>query len=192
MGGLLFTVSSFVPFLGDAVSFAASSALIASIRGQFRPGRAAKGERARLRADIAEGLRWLLAHRLLLAVSTTILLNAACYLAFGLGSNPWTAAVAWAIAGAATGVGTSLRQMIVPDHLIGRVVSAYRMLAYCAVPVGTLLGGVLGRTLGLRAPFLLAAAVRVAVGLLVLPVLSNRAVQAARLAEEAAHPPGGT
>ncbi len=196
MGGLLFTVSSFVPFLGDAVSFAASSALIASIRGQFRQGRAAKGERARLRADIAEGLRWLLAHRLLLAVSTTILLNAACYLAFGLGSNPWTAAVAWAIAGAATGVsnvvGTSLRQMIVPDHLIGRVVSAYRMLAYCAVPVGTLLGGVLGRTLGLRAPFLLAAAVRVAVGLLVLPVLSNRAVQAARLAEEAAHPPGGT
>jgi len=130
----------------------------------------------------------------------TILLHAACSLAFGLSSTPWTAGVAWAIAGAATGVsnvvsnvvGTSLRQTIVPDHLLGRVVSAFRMLAYCAVPVGTLLGGVLGRTLGLRAPFLLAAAVRVAIGLLVLPVLGNRAVQAARLAAGAAPRPGGT
>jgi MFS family permease len=260
LGGLLFTLGAFVPFLGDAVSFAASSALIASIRGHFRPEHAVRDASARLRADIAEGLRWLLAHRLLrtlavvlalinlvamacdavlvlfaqeklrlggvgfgllLTVSAagglagsvvapglgrqlgtgrllvvTILLNAACYLTFGLSSTAWTAGVAWAIAGGATGVsnvvGTSLRQTIVPDHLLGRVVSAFRMLAYCAVPVGALLGGVLGRTLGLRAPFLLAAGVRVAVGLLVLPVLSNRAVKAARLTEEAAPPPGDT
>ena len=68
----------------------------------------------------------------------TILLNAACYLTFGLSSTAWTAGVAWAIAGGATGVsnvvGTSLRQTIVPDHLLGRVVSAFRMPSYCAVP----------------------------------------------------------
>lgn len=49
LGGLLFTLGAFVPFLGDAVSFAASSALIASIRGHFRPEHALRGASARLR-----------------------------------------------------------------------------------------------------------------------------------------------
>jgi MFS family permease len=82
-------------------------------------------------------------------------------------------------------VGVSLRQAIVPDRLIGRVVSAFRMLAYGAVPLGAILGGIVGRALGVRAPFLLGAALLAACGVLVLPVVNDRAVQAARVAAEA-------
>jgi MFS family permease len=60
-GGLLFSVSRAVPFLVDAVSFAVSSALIASIPGRFAPGAGRAGGTTRrgggLRAEIAEGLR---------------------------------------------------------------------------------------------------------------------------------------
>ena len=51
----------------------------------------------------------------------------------------------------------SLRQRMVPDRLLGRVQSAHRMLAWGAIPIGTLLGGVIARVAGLRAPFIIAA-----------------------------------
>jgi MFS family permease len=78
-------------------------------------------------------------------------------------------------------VGVSLRQAIVPDRLIGRVVSAFRMLGYGAVPVGAILGGVVGQVFGVRAPFLFGAAVLAATGLLALPVVNRGTVQAARI-----------
>ena len=37
VGGAVFAVAAAVPFAADAVSFGASSALIASIRGSFKP-----------------------------------------------------------------------------------------------------------------------------------------------------------
>jgi MFS family permease len=89
------------------------------------------------------------------------------------------------ITGAVFGVvGVSLRQAIVPDPLMGRVVSAFRMVGYGAVPVGAILGGVVARTLGLRAPFLLSAAVLVLAALMALPAVNNRTVAAARAAAE--------
>ena len=51
----------------------------------------------------------------------------------------------------------SLRQAVTPDRLLGRVQSAHRLLAWGAIPFGTLLGGVAGSVFGLRAPFLIAA-----------------------------------
>jgi len=75
--------------------------------------------------------------------------------------------------------------VVIPDHLIGRVVSAFRMLGYGAVPLGALLGGVVGRILGVRAPFLLGAAVLGATGLLALPVVNDRSVRTAITAAEA-------
>ena len=63
---------------------------------------------------------------------------------------------------------------------MGRVVSAFRMLGYGTVPVGAILGGVVARTLGLRAPFLLGAAVLVVAALVALPAVNNRAIAAAR------------
>jgi MFS family permease len=57
----------------------------------------------------------------------------------------WAALVAWAVA---SGVGiffnintVSLRQRLVPNHLLGRVISIAGVLAWSAIPLGSLLGG---------------------------------------------------
>ena len=57
LGGFLFGLANAVPFLVDAVSFLASSALIAAIGGSFAPERPAGAARSSLRADIAEAAR---------------------------------------------------------------------------------------------------------------------------------------
>ncbi|MFE3414900.1 hypothetical protein ACFXMT_43290 [Streptomyces mirabilis] len=59
-----------------------------------------------------------------------------------------------------TVVTTSLRQQIIPGQLLGRVNSVFRMLRWGLMPIGALVGGVVAQELGLRAPFLIAAAVR--------------------------------
>ena len=256
-GGLLFSLASWVPFLGDALSFAASSALVATIRGHFRPQGAADAQRVSLRAEIAQGLRWLRAHRLLRALAvlvglmnlasmagqaimvlfaqellglgsvgyglllaahgvggvlgslvatrlgrhagtatlllSAVVVRAVAWLVFAVVSDAWVAGVMLGISGV-TGavfgvVGVSLRQAIVPDRLMGRVVSAFRVLGYGVVPVGAILGGAIARTLGLRAPFLLGAAVLVVAALMALPAVNHRAVAAARAAAEGPTPP---
>jgi hypothetical protein len=54
------------------------------------------------------------------------------------------------------------------------------------VLVGALLGGVLGRTLGLRAPFVFGAVILAAMALLALPAVNTRSVEAARIQATAA------
>ena len=61
-------------------------------------------------------------------------------------TNYWAAMFIWALFG---GFGVlfninsgSLRQAIVPNHLLGRVMSVAGVLALSAIPVGTLLGGI--------------------------------------------------
>jgi MFS family permease len=51
-------------------------------------------------------------------------------------------------------VTVSLRQRIVPARLLGRVTSSYRVIGLGAMPVGALLAGLLARTYGLHAPYL--------------------------------------
>jgi MFS family permease len=63
----------------------------------------------------------------------------------------------------------SLRQRIVPDHLLGRLNSAYRLFAWGTQPVGAVLGGVVGELLGLPAVFILS-------GLLGLTLIATRVV----------------
>lgn len=60
-------------------------------------------------------------------------------------TNFWAAVGLWAVFG---GVGVlfninsgSLRQAIVPNHLLGRVISVAGVIAWSAIPLGTLLGG---------------------------------------------------
>jgi MFS family permease len=74
----------------------------------------------------------------------------------------------------------SLRQALVPDRLLGRVVSSQRFFGYGAVPVGAAFGGLLARVLGLRAPFLVAGVALVLVALVSIPFVNNRTVAAAR------------
>jgi predicted MFS family arabinose efflux permease len=60
------------------------------------------------------------------------------------------------------------------------VISTFRLFSYGAVPLGALLGGVVARTFGLRAPFLLAGLAVPVVALLSLPVVNRRSIADAR------------
>jgi MFS family permease len=51
----------------------------------------------------------------------------------------------------------SLRQAITPSHLLGRMTASVRFLIWGVTPLGALLGGWLGTTLGLRATIAIAA-----------------------------------
>ncbi len=81
----------------------------------------------------------------------------------------------------------SLRQTIIPDNLLGRVNSVYRMFGWGMMPIGSLLGGILvwagenlaNRDLGLRLPFLVAAAAHLALLAWALPRLNETQIQAA-------------
>ncbi len=45
----------------------------------------------------------------------------------------------------------SMRQVVTPDHMLGRMTATMRFLTVASVPVGTVLGGLLGELIGLRA-----------------------------------------
>jgi MFS family permease len=64
LGALLFAMAAELPFVVDGLSFAVAAALVLTMAGSYRPVRPA-GPPTRLRTEIAEGLRWLWAHRLL-------------------------------------------------------------------------------------------------------------------------------
>ncbi|MEW6568424.1 MAG: MFS transporter [Chloroflexota bacterium] len=78
----------------------------------------------------------------------------------------------------------SLRQVIIPDRLLGRVTSAYRLFALGAVPAGALVGGFLALRFGLTAPYWMAAAVMGVMAFALLPVVNNRTLAAARQAAQ--------
>jgi len=69
----------------------------------------------------------------------------------------------------------SFRQSVTPDHLLGRVNSAYRLLAWGTLPLGAALGGVLAEFLKLPTVFALMGIVNL---LLLIP---NRVITDARL-----------
>jgi MFS family permease len=74
----------------------------------------------------------------------------------------------------------SLRQALIPDHLLGRINSVYRLLAWGTMPVGAALGGFLGSTFGLAAPYLVGGVVAIALAILALPVINTRSIEHAR------------
>ena len=244
-GGLLFTITPWLPYATDAVTFLGSSFLIGRIRGRFAVERT--GPRTSLRADIAVGLRWLAGHRLLrgLAVVTAalnlafaatdavlvllaqerlglgsvgfgllltvtavgavagsavsarltrwlgegpayvlaIVVLAGATVALGSTRSPAVAAVALGLVGFAITVGNvllqSLRQVLTPAHLLGRVVSAYRLVGMGSIPVGALLGGLLGRV-DLRLPYWAGAAVILLAGVPAATLLRGGAIERAR------------
>jgi len=116
----------------------------------------------------------------------TMVLSALAFLVFGLSSDPWLAGAMWGLVGFFTVVFNvvleSLRQALTPDRLLGRVISAFRLFSFGAVPFGSLLGGVLARAFGLRAPFVAAGIVIPVAALLCLSAVNTRTVAAARAA----------
>ena len=66
-------------------------------------------------------------------------------------------------------IAVSYRQAAVPDRLLGRIMAAYRFIAYGAFPLGALTGGVIADIAGLRAPFAFGAVLTLAL----LPFLAS-------------------
>jgi MFS family permease len=110
----------------------------------------------------------------------------------GLVVEAWAAAVSGALIGLASVmwnvVTVSLRQRIIPDHLLGRVNSGYRLLGWGTMPVGAFVGGVVGEWIGLRAVFVLAGA---GVLLALVPLLRVVTEAAIRSGEEVEDPAPG-
>ncbi len=76
---------------------------------------------------------------------SALMLEGLVTVVFGLMRWYWPALVLWALAaglGILFNINTgSLRQAIVPNHLLGRVMSIAGVLAWSAIPVGTFIGG---------------------------------------------------
>ncbi len=116
---------------------------------------------------------------LTLAVTGLVSSAAVVWVMFLIGSF---LAVLWNV------ITVSLRQAIIPEHLLGRVNSVYRFFAWGMIPIGSFLGGIVvdvvthlsSRDLGLRMPFLLGAAVYVVVFVFALPRLTTPKIEQAR------------
>ena len=82
----------------------------------------------------------------------------------------------------------SLRQSIIPSHLLGRVNSVYRFFAWGSIPIGTLLGGALvdlvelmgDREFALRSPYFLSAFLGLVLFIFAAPRLTTAKIEAAR------------
>jgi MFS family permease len=121
-GGALFGLGQALPFLADAVSYAASFGTVSRIRGQFRPRR--ETERKPLWHEVADGLRYTWQVPVLRAVVITAPL------------------VNFAFAGVTFTITLALRQHGTSASVIG--------LVQAAVAVGGLLGAILAPWLQAR------------------------------------------
>lgn len=76
----------------------------------------------------------------------------------------------------------SLRQAIIPNDLLGRVNSAYRLVAWGTMPIGAMAGGVLAHTFNLATPFFVGAGIMGVMFVVARTRLSQRIIDAARAA----------
>jgi len=82
----------------------------------------------------------------------------------------------------------SLRQRIIPSHLLGRVNSVYRFFGWGSIPIGMFLGGglvtiaqnLVSREMALRAPYFAGAALGVLLFIFAAPRLTTKAIEHAR------------
>lgn len=125
-------------------------------------------------------------------MGATLTVAAVLFLGVAAAPSTWLLAAVWAAIVLVTGVfnvvGRSLRQMIVPDRLMGRVVGAYRLFAYGAVPLGALSGGVIATAFGVRAAFVAGFAVNLLAAVLLARAATETAIAQAVSAAE--RPPG--
>src|SRR6478736_6709248 len=70
LGAWLFGLAVSAPFFLDAGSFAFAAILVLTLRGSFRPARTVAD--TTMRADIAEGVRWLTRHRVLRSLAIAL------------------------------------------------------------------------------------------------------------------------
>ncbi|HEY7736147.1 MAG TPA: MFS transporter [Candidatus Limnocylindrales bacterium] len=258
VGGFLAAVGIATAFGAGAIAYLVGAFALLTIAGSFRAVR--EGPARRLDQEIAEGLRYLLRHRVLrtlammvgggnlafsaafavfvlyavapgplgldevgfgvlmtsLAVGSLVgsflaermerlfgranlLVVSVVMMALGAGvpaftSSPFVVAIAFFVSGvgvvAWNVVTVSLRQRIVPDHLLGRLNASYRLLAWGTQPLGAILGGVIGEALGVRAVFIVSGVLTL-LCLVGRVVVTDEAIAAAEAESEAAPAPAG-
>ncbi|MFI7440583.1 MFS transporter [Nonomuraea indica] len=117
------------------------------------------------------------------ALTCTATIEGLAILGLASAPNPYVAGLALAVCGAGMGatmvLAPSLRQAIVPAHLMGRVASTSRMLAMCAAPFGAFLGGWLATAYDIRTPIYAAGGLLLAMTAVTATMTSNRRVEAA-------------
>ena len=236
LAGVLATVAVASVFLGSAVLYLGAALLLTRLPGRYQPP---ARPQAKLRQDIAEGLRHLRSHRALRSIAgiaginnlaSTAYFSVFVLFAIGEESAMGLPPVAYGLLGAALAAGSvtgsllaarieahlgprrallggmltlstlmltpvftanvvaiaamavllglvavvvnvvsvSSRQRVTPTELLGRVNSAFRLVAAGSMPFGALLGGLVASAFGLRTLF------ACAVGIQVLGVLALR------------------
>ncbi len=123
----------------------------------------------------------------------TLLITPTTMFVIGM-STSWVLAAAMFFVSAITGVvwnviTVSLRQTIIPDHLLGRVNSVYRFFAWGMIPIGLAIGGLIvngaeafgmDRTMSLRLPYFASGAALFLVFLWAAPQLTTDKIESAR------------
>jgi predicted MFS family arabinose efflux permease len=111
-------------------------------------------------------------------------LEAAAYAVLALTTNPWLAGAMVALealAGTVWNVVTiSLRQELIPDRLLGRVFSAFRLFGFAGGALGALGSGLLAREFGIPVSYGFAAAIMAVLSVTSAVLVNNRTVEAAR------------
>lgn len=117
------------------------------------------------------------------ALRAAFVLAPAAFVVAGMTSDPVVATLALTTIGATVGIcnviTVSLRHVLVPPELMGRVNSSYRLVAVGMGPVGAAMGGLTGELFGLRAPFFVSAVAAGAGLALVLFSVTSHKIEAA-------------
>jgi hypothetical protein len=71
------------------------------------------------------------------------------------------------------------KQMLIPDDMLGRVISAGRVITWGAIPVGGILGGLIATHFGVRAPFIAGTGVLILAAIAAMRVLNTHAIDSA-------------
>jgi MFS family permease len=131
------------------------------------------------------------------ALMLTLLVGPIANLIIGMTSSwqvVWALTAFWVFFSVTWNVVTvSLRQSVIPSHLLGRVNSVYRFFGWGSLPIGSLLGGaivstlsgMLGRESALRAPYFVAAMLSIAIFFYAAPRLTTAKIEATKLQAQA-------
>ncbi len=100
----------------------------------------------------------------IMAAKPSVVLTAAAMVAFGF------------VVTLGNVISVSVRQLVTPDEMLGRIISVHRLLCWGALPVGAALAGLVGNTLGVRSSVAVCGVAVVVGGLLTLrPLLRANA-----------------
>jgi MFS family permease len=116
------------------------------------------------------------------ATTAVVGMSTRWWLAFLMNVVGLMTAVLWNV------ITVSLRQTIIPDHLLGRVNSVYRFFGWGMMPIGSILGGVIvwvagkhvDRGMALRWPFFVVAVAHVLLLAYAAPRLTSAKLDGAR------------